>query len=191
MSFTKLKAISDSLSKVLGIPLCFLFLLLIGIHTMQGWIASMRHGVKRKRSTKRLEHTGYLFRKNLRLKDVCYSRLKATKIIGKRKAFYRQRIPESSCARKETVDIDILVTSKNGDRKIMRSIRITSRPPLRKRKWNQSSQFRRTSTKKQYLEKRLKLVTFWRWVKGSREAAREGPTVLYIRFCSLSNNNSK
>ena len=61
---------------------------------MQGRTASTRHGVKRKRSTKRLEHTGYLFRKNLRLKDVCYSRLKATKIIGKRKAFYRQRIPE-------------------------------------------------------------------------------------------------
>ena len=33
------------------------------------------------------------------------SRLKATKIIGQRKAFYRQRIPESGCARKETVDI--------------------------------------------------------------------------------------
>ena len=43
------------------------------------------------------------------------SRLKATKIIGQRKAFYRQRIPESSCAMKETVDINILVTSKNGD----------------------------------------------------------------------------
>ena len=35
------------------------------------------------------------------------SRLKATKIIGQRKTFYMQRIPESSCARKETVDIDI------------------------------------------------------------------------------------
>ena len=34
--------------------------------------------------------------------------------------------------RKETVDIDILVTSRNGDRKIMQSIRITSRPALRK-----------------------------------------------------------
>ena len=43
------------------------------------------------------------------------SRLKATKIIGQRKAFYRQRIPGSSCMRKETVDI--LVTSRNGDRK--------------------------------------------------------------------------
>ena len=61
------------------------------------------------------------------------SRFKATKIIGQRKAFYRQRIPEFSCARKETVDIDVLVTSRNGDRKITKSIRITSRPPSRKR----------------------------------------------------------
>ena len=69
------------------------------------------------------------------------SRLKATKIIGQRKAFYRQRIPEFSCARKETVDTDIFVTSRNGDRKIIQSIGILSRPPLRKRKWNQLSQF--------------------------------------------------
>ena len=45
------------------------------------------------------------------------SRLKTTEIIGQRKAFYRQIIPESSCARKETVDIDILVTSRNGAEK--------------------------------------------------------------------------
>ena len=49
------------------------------------------------------------------------SRLKATKIIGQRKEFYKQRIPESSCARKETVDIDVPVTFRNGDRKIMQS----------------------------------------------------------------------
>ena len=60
------------------------------------------------------------------------SRLKATKIIGQRKAFHRQRIPEFSSAREETVDIDILVTSRNGDRKIMQSIRIMRRPPSRK-----------------------------------------------------------
>ena len=47
------------------------------------------------------------------------SRFKATKIIDQRKVSYRQRIPESSCARKETVDIDILVTSRNGDRKMV------------------------------------------------------------------------
>ena len=69
------------------------------------------------------------------------SRLKATTNIVQRKTFYRQRIPEFSCPRKETVDIDILVTSRNGDRKIMQSIRITSRPTSRKRKWNQFSQF--------------------------------------------------
>ena len=67
------------------------------------------------------------------------SGLTATKIIGQRKAFYRHRIPEFSQARKETVDIDIRVTSRNGERKIMQSIR--SRPPSRKRKWNQLSQF--------------------------------------------------
>ena len=29
---------------------------------------------------------------------------KAIEIIGQRKAFYRQKIPESSCVRKETVE---------------------------------------------------------------------------------------
>ena len=44
---------------------------LIKIHSMQGWIASMRQGVARKRSTKRFNHTGNLFWKNLELKFVC------------------------------------------------------------------------------------------------------------------------
>ena len=69
------------------------------------------------------------------------SRLQATKIKGEWKAFHRQRIPGFSSARKETVDIDILATSSNGDRKIEQSIRITSRPTSKKRKWNQLSQF--------------------------------------------------
>ena len=77
----------------------------------------------------------------------------ATKIIGQRKAFYRQRIAEPRCARKETVDIDILVTSRNGDRKIMQSIRTMSRPNSRKRRWNQLSQFCRTSTEVIPIEK--------------------------------------
>ena len=81
------------------------------------------------------------------------SRLKATKILGQRKAFYRQRIPESNCARKETVDLDTIVRSRNGERKIMQSIRMTSRPTSRKRKWNQLSKFRRTSTKVIPIEK--------------------------------------
>ena len=81
------------------------------------------------------------------------SRLKTTKIVGQKKVFYRQIIPESSCATKETVDIDIPVTFRNGDRKIMQSIRITSRPTSRKRKWNQLSQFSRPSTKVIPIEK--------------------------------------
>ena len=60
-----------------------------------------------------------------------------TKIIAQRKAFYRQRILESTCARKGSIDIDTLVTSKNGDREIMQTIRITSRPPSKIRKGNQ------------------------------------------------------
>ena len=75
------------------------------------------------------------------------SRPKDILILSQRKAFYRQRIHEYSCIRKETVDIDILVTSRSGDIKIKQSIRITRRPPLRKKKWNQLSQFSRISTK--------------------------------------------
>ena len=37
---------------------------------------------------------------------------------------------------KETVDIDILVTSRNGDREIMQSISIKIRPPSKMRKKN-------------------------------------------------------
>ena len=67
--------------------------------------------------------------------------------MGQRKAFYMQKILETSCARKETVDIDILKKFTNGGRKIMQSLRRTNRPPTRIRKWNQLSQFRLTSTK--------------------------------------------
>ena len=62
--------------------------------------------------------------------------------VFKRKAFNRKRIPKFISVRKETVDIDIIITSRNGDIKVMQSIRIMSRPPLRKIKWNQLSQFR-------------------------------------------------
>ena len=62
--------------------------------------------------------------------------------MGQRKAFYRHIIPESSCAGKGTVGVDIHVTSRKGDRKIMKPIRIKSRPLLRIWKWNQLSQFR-------------------------------------------------
>ena len=86
----------------------------------------MRHGVTRKRSTKRLKHTGNSFGKNLQLisKVSVNSRLKAISIIGQRKTFCRQRIVESSCMKKETVDsmYSHPCNIKNGDRKIMKSI---------------------------------------------------------------------
>ena len=58
--------------------------------------------------------------------------------MGQRKAIYTQRILESSCVRKETVYIDVIVTSRNSDRKTMQHITKTSRPPLRIRKWDNS-----------------------------------------------------
>ena len=51
------------------------------------------------------------------------SRLKAIQIIGQRKAFYGKKIPEFSCVREKTVDIDILVTSRNDEQKIIQSLR--------------------------------------------------------------------
>ena len=48
--------------------------------------------------------------------------------MRQRKVFYRQRIPEFSSTMKETVDIVILVTSRNGDRKIMQSIKRVDLP---------------------------------------------------------------
>ena len=55
--------------------------------------------------------------------------------------------------RKETVDMDILVTSRNDGGKIMQPTRITSRPTSRIKKWNQLSQFRRKSNKAILIEK--------------------------------------
>ena len=46
------------------------FFQLIGIHSMQDWTTTARHGVTSKRDTKRLRHTENLFRKNFQLKDV-------------------------------------------------------------------------------------------------------------------------
>ena len=45
--------------------------------------------------------------------------LEPPEIIGRNKAFYWQRIPESSCPKEDAVDIEILVTCRNVDRKIM------------------------------------------------------------------------
>ena len=49
------------------------------------------------------------------------SQCKTIYIISQRKAFCRERISKSSCARKEIVDIAILLEFRNGDRNIMES----------------------------------------------------------------------
>ena len=43
--------------------------------------------------------------------------LEPAEIIGRNKVSYRQRIPGSSCPREDAVDIEILVTCRNVDRK--------------------------------------------------------------------------
>ena len=57
------------------------------------------------------------------------SGLKSNQVIGQRKVFYKWKIPESSYAQKETVDRDILIKSRNGDRKVMQPIRIQNDLP--------------------------------------------------------------
>ena len=96
------------------------------------------------------------FRKNLQNKAVI-SKFNAILIIGQRKAFYRDRIPESSCERKETVDIDILITSRNGYREIMQSIRIaTATCPARFWYHRCSISTQTLATRKNYKHKKQK-----------------------------------
>ena len=68
------------------------------------------------------------------------SRLTAIYFIGQRKAFCRQIIQNSSCSRKETVDLDMLLKSRNDEQKVMQPIAITNAILRRTRKRNHSSQ---------------------------------------------------
>ena len=109
----------------------------------------------------------------------------ATKIVSQRKAFYRQIIPESSCARKESVDIDILVTSSNDDRKIMQSIRITSRPS--REKGNGTS----SASSEEYLNSHfwrtiLALFLVWFYVYATPSFSELcGVSVSYVLYFSI------
>ena len=70
--------------------------------------------------------------------------------LKKPKTFCRQKLSESSCARKKTVDTDIRLRYRIGDRKIMQRIRIMSGPATRStriRKWSKFRQFRWTYSK--------------------------------------------
>ena len=60
--------------------------------------------------------------------------IKTIWIVIQRKPSCRQRIPQSSSARKETADIDIFITFKNGDKKLMPPIKIARGSPTQIRK---------------------------------------------------------
>ena len=122
---------------------------LIGIHSMQDWAWSY----KKKENKKIKAYRKSLYKEPTVNRCLLILALKPLWSQVKRKAFHRQSTLESSCVRKETVDIDNVVTSRNGDRKIMQSIRKTSSSPTRKRKCNQLSQFWRTSIKVITIEK--------------------------------------
>ena len=111
VTLKKLKIVFLNISPHMLFLGSYVHFFLIGIHSTQDWKITTTYGVK------------------------------AIQIISQMKAFYRQRISGSSCTRKETVDTDISVITKNGDRK-MQSIRIMNRPSSRIRKWNQLSQFK-------------------------------------------------
>ena len=119
-------------------------------------------------------------------------------MIVQRKAFFRQRIPGSSCTSKETVDIDILVKPRNGNRKIMQSIRITSRSPSKIRKWNQFSQFRWTFTKVIPIEKTKVgyiLTVTQGFKRGSKWSTKSWVSIcrkpLYYKHISVSNTQKQ
>ena len=59
----------------------------------------------------------------------------------------RQKIPETSYTRDDIADIGIVVTSRNGEGKIMQPTGMKNKLSPRIRERNQFSQFRRTSYK--------------------------------------------
>ena len=73
-----------------------------------------------------------------------------------------QRIPEASCVSKKTVDIDILVTSGNGDRKIMQTNRINKQTSLENREMELAEpvHLQKNRYYSNTYRKKLKLATF-------------------------------
>ena len=99
--------------------------------------------------------------------------------MDQKKAFYRQIISEFSSVRQEPVDIDIIVTSGNDDRKIMQSIRIASTPvqPVQMNIY-QSNTYRRDLS--------------WLHLHDEpgvqeRQEVKDQKFYLHLDFCSLSN----
>ena len=73
-----------------------------------------------------------------------------------------QIIPEASCVSKKTVDIDSLVTSGNGDRKIMQTNRINKQTSLENREMElvEPVHLQKNRYYSNTYRKKLKLATF-------------------------------
>ena len=110
------------------------------------------------------------------------SRFKSHQITGQRQIYCRQRIPISSCVKKETVAIDILITSRNNNK---------NHAIYQNNEWasheNKKAEPAQEVQMIIYLQKRLKQVTFRRLAKVAKEVASEGINSPNVRFCSLSN----
>ena len=125
-----IKWVKDNLLKITNMSAEFFFL--IGIHFMQGNSHYEASNYEKKKCRKIEAHRKFTQKKPAVKKWLLILDLKlyldhrSKEIIP-----YRQITPEYSCARKETVDIDILVTSKNGKVKHIQSIRLTCKPPTK------------------------------------------------------------
>ena len=83
----------------------------------------------------------------------------------------------------KTDGIDILLTSRNGDRKIMESIRIMSTPSSRIRMWEAVEPVQMNIYQSNTYRKDLRWLHFDDEPRV-QEVASERPAVLHIRFCS-------
>lgn len=82
---------------------------------------------------------------------------------------------------RKTLEIDSLITSRNGDGKIKQTIRILSGSPTSIRKMNQFWLMSTSNTYRKDLGR----------VNGSGEETSSGTLLLYTRFCSSSNRYKK
>ena len=118
------------------------------------------------------------------------SRCKATEIMCQTKTFYQQRIPESSCSRKITVDIDILVKSRNGDRKILQSLKNNECPSLMNREVKPVEPVKMNIYQSNTYRKNLSCLHFDNEPSvQEKQQVEDQQYLLHISFCSLSNNS--
>ena len=144
---------------------------------MQGLEATTRHGITRKRRKRLKANIKVVQKEPIDKRCLLTMDLRLIGSQVKRKAFCRHRNPKSSCARKGTVDIEILIKSRNGDKKIIQSHRISGT-------FHEKKEAEPVLSVQIYLYKRLQLATFLQSSNCSREGAGVEPTFLHTGFCN-------